>query len=277
MRRECAEPKPAAPPAMHTTVELVGPEIAAHYLRRVHENQRVIRKSKVDEYANAMKRGDWVLTPEGLAFDTDGVLIQGCHRLHAIIASGETLPFNVTRNASKKAFSVLDQGLKRAASDALGIPKKYLEIASVFMRALWIKSPSVQQTERVYRRIEPAVLDLLPLMTSTTARGFTAAIRAGVVLQRLNGAESEWLADQYNKMIGARFGDFTPMQISLYKRLSGSTSHFKGGTHRQLLELTLAFKAFDESRQNISKLYATEQDHDNVVELIKRHANIERA
>jgi hypothetical protein len=77
-------------------VETITPEIAREYLRRNTHN-RQIRKSTVESYAKSMRRGNWLLTHQGIGFDEKGNLIDGQHRLEAVVASGCSIEVLVTR------------------------------------------------------------------------------------------------------------------------------------------------------------------------------------
>lgn len=102
------------------TVEIihVGPAKAAEYLKHNTKN-RPQRKLGITRYADIMRLGGWVLTPDAIAFDTNGVLINGQHRLEAIIQSGTTQPLIVANGLSSDAFLHADNGFKRGLSDHL--------------------------------------------------------------------------------------------------------------------------------------------------------------
>lgn len=115
----------------------VSPELAARWLKKNTSN-RPIRPSVVEAYALAMKRGEWVLTPEPIMFSkpyTDPVtmdqhgetLMEGQHRLMAVIKSGVTVEFMVWWNCEPEEFHVIGQSCPRTASDILGFVRKDLK------------------------------------------------------------------------------------------------------------------------------------------------------
>jgi len=78
----------------------------------------------VREYADAMVRGEWELTHQGIAFNQDGDLVDGGHRLRAVIladaeAPGITIPFMVTTGLPNAAMAAMDIGKRRVPSDFL--------------------------------------------------------------------------------------------------------------------------------------------------------------
>jgi hypothetical protein len=104
--------------------------------------QRPVRKGAVRKYAQDMISGNWLITHEGIAWDTAGNLIDGQNRLHAVILAGKPVRFTITKNvpetaekSSLRAMDVVGQGVPRNVWQALQISHGYtgnaLEFASV--------------------------------------------------------------------------------------------------------------------------------------------------
>ncbi|WP_406363867.1 hypothetical protein [Streptomyces sp. NBC_01579] len=98
----------------------VSPELAAQWLK-LNTNNRPLSKNTVQQLAAQIQRGEWQLTHQGIAFDEDDVLIDGQHRLAAIVKAGTTVPMTVTQGVPRTAFTVMDTGRKRTGRDALAL------------------------------------------------------------------------------------------------------------------------------------------------------------
>lgn len=98
-------------------VVLVTPDMAAEWLDRNPKNRRVV-PARVSFYASQMLSGSWKLTHQGIAFDEDGNLVDGQHRLHAVVASGVSTKFWVFNGVSREAMIAIDVGKGRTADDA---------------------------------------------------------------------------------------------------------------------------------------------------------------
>ncbi|MFI2643966.1 hypothetical protein [Streptomyces sp. NPDC018610] len=98
----------------------VSPELAAQWLAR-NTNNRPLSKNTVQQLAGQLQRGEWQLTHQGIAFDEDDVLIDGQHRLAAIVKSGIAVPLTVAHGVPRTAFTVMDTGRKRTGRDALAL------------------------------------------------------------------------------------------------------------------------------------------------------------
>lgn len=101
--------------AMETKVVTVTPELAREWLEKNMERNRPVMKGTVHGYARLMKAGGWNLTHQGIAFDEDGKLMDGQHRLHAVVEANVPVQMNVTynvRHTPGEAFTI-DMGRKR--------------------------------------------------------------------------------------------------------------------------------------------------------------------
>lgn len=97
----------------------VTPELAKKWLQR-NINNRTLSQWTVSHYAAEMSAKTWRHpTGEALIFDTNNVIQQGQHRLHAVVESGETITFWVMFNADPDDFQVIDSGRKRTVADVL--------------------------------------------------------------------------------------------------------------------------------------------------------------
>jgi hypothetical protein len=100
-------------------VERITPSIAKNLLETNVDNRK-LRDGRVLAYADAMRRGQWQVTNDAIVVSETGILLNGQHRLTAVVASG--LPYVdmlVSRGNANTAFTVIDTGLGRKTSDAL--------------------------------------------------------------------------------------------------------------------------------------------------------------
>lgn len=105
---------------MKTTTEIITPELAAKWLHpSINRDNRDVRDSHVAYLAQQIMDGKWQVTHQGIAFAASGRLIDGQHRLNAVVRAGILTPMQVTRGLPEEAFQVTDCGLKRAAADRI--------------------------------------------------------------------------------------------------------------------------------------------------------------
>ena len=141
---------------MQTTVKNVTPKMALEILNKhlVPEHQRKLSEAVVESYACIMRAGQWLLTHQGIAIDETGELIDGQHRLRAIVASGVTVPLMVTtgipHNGNETGvltIDAIDRGTERGVGAQLqlrhGISNGNLT-AGAFRGVLWLAANSVK-------------------------------------------------------------------------------------------------------------------------------------
>ena len=101
-----------------TDIVSVTPAMAMKFLQDNTQN-RPISRTFVKRFAKAMREGKWQINGESIVFADDGTLLDGQHRLQAILDSGKTISMTVTRGVSKDSFKTIDIGRKRTGADAL--------------------------------------------------------------------------------------------------------------------------------------------------------------
>lgn len=107
---------------MKTSFEKITPKIAAEYLSTNSKSNRKIRQGYVDFLATEMVSGRWISeSAESIKFNRQGVLIDGQHRLSALIKANKTLYFLVARNLHEQTFKVIDTGISRSGADVFMI------------------------------------------------------------------------------------------------------------------------------------------------------------
>lgn len=101
----------------------VTPETASNWLALNTKNRR-LRRADLDRYKRDMLAGNWHLAGDPIRFGSNGALLDGQHRLTAIVQTGVTIPLLVVRGVRPEAQKVMDTGRRRTASDALDIADK---------------------------------------------------------------------------------------------------------------------------------------------------------
>ena len=92
-------------PQLNQTIQLINvtPQVAAGWLEYNTANARQVSKATVEVYAKDMANGNWSPCNDVICFK-DGVLINGQHRLHAVILSGVACQFFVSFDWQGEVF-----------------------------------------------------------------------------------------------------------------------------------------------------------------------------
>lgn len=105
---------------LHYSTEFITPQAAQEMLAHNTMN-RPANKTQVEFYADTMKRGEWELNGETIKFAKDGTLLDGQHRLMAVVKANIPAPFVVVRGLDKEVFKTMDVGKKRTDGDILNV------------------------------------------------------------------------------------------------------------------------------------------------------------
>lgn len=103
-----------------TRTVLVTPSLAETLLTRNNKN-RPVNNANVNKLAYAMTNGEWLFNGSLLTFDMHGNLLDGQHRLMAVIKSGKSVPFKISTGFKSEVFSTIDINKVRSSSDILAI------------------------------------------------------------------------------------------------------------------------------------------------------------
>ena len=111
---------------LNVTVEVISPSSAEQYLKRNFETNRKLSPTNLAKHVASMQNGAWLISTDCIGFDVKGRLINGQHRLTALIQSETSQPFIVVRNLPVQSAQVLDLGKKRMMDERLCIAGKSL-------------------------------------------------------------------------------------------------------------------------------------------------------
>lgn len=116
----------------------ITPQLATRYLKR-NLNNRNLREADVDRYARDMTAGRWQETGDTIKISPTGTLLDGQHRLEAIIRASLTVPMLVVSGIPQVAKTSIDTGITRNAQDiARWAGVKHADVVPTAIRALGI-------------------------------------------------------------------------------------------------------------------------------------------
>ncbi|WP_419898832.1 hypothetical protein [Roseomonas sp. USHLN139] len=112
-RPEAGEPgAEEEPPQAEARVEAIDASLAMRYLRMNVAGRRPV-KSHVDALARDIRRGRWMTNGQPICFSRSGLLINGQHRLLAVIAAQGQIIAPVVRGLPEEAYATYDAQPRR--------------------------------------------------------------------------------------------------------------------------------------------------------------------
>ncbi|MFI6519524.1 hypothetical protein ACIBF1_28480 [Spirillospora sp. NPDC050679] len=250
---------------MQTEIMEVTPELAAEWLIK-NERNRPLSKASVHSLAQAIKRDEWQVTHQGIAFDQDGRLIDGQHRLAAIVKAQIPVQVLVTWGVNSTAFTVMDTGRKRTGKDALSL----LNEANASHLAAALRGLHLYQTQRDinWSGASSQVSNDQLLSILEAHPGMREAVQRGIIIKRsakisVTAASVGWYvtsnerpdvdqASWCEKLIsGADLSVGDPRLVlrnTMLNLASGKTFRRRDNSHEHLLYYIKAWNAWVEGR-----------------------------
>jgi hypothetical protein len=253
----------------------VDPGLAAHWLQNNFVN-RPISQDTVNAYARDMVNGVWIPTHQGIAFNDRDHLIDGQHRLSAIVKSGVTVGVMVTFGLSSKiegsemtTMDAVDRGRTRSVADQLKIQhglKDGTAIAGICASlgglcfSARTKRLSVGQTLDIYRLFETSitwVIDNRPTENGLKSVGVLAAFAFAMAgFARNRGSDDpEDIAKLFRSLVtGDGLYQSMPLDHLRNFLLSDDAKLLSRGTNRGVAELVLQALFLQISDEPVDKL-----------------------
>lgn len=229
-------------------IKCVTPEMAKAWLVS-NTNNRTVRNIVVERYAKSMKEGNWIPTHQGIAFDVNGRLVDGQHRLMAVEKSGVSVDMMVTFNLDPKAFGGMDQGVARNASDLLGGNARIAEVSNLAARVLVSNTkPPFDVLDRVHKLVSPITQELIT-GTSTSKFFSSAPMKLAAITMILLGEDKAYVQDLYGRLCRGDVDNLPPVAQALVKlrlRSKIGTDKFEG--------IAIGLIVFAKRNQNMRQL-----------------------
>lgn len=121
-----------------TTIEWITPVMAQEYLTYNVKN-RNISATAIANFVAGIRLGEWdEPNGESIIFGDDDSLLDGQHRLLAIIQAGKTIPLIVVRGVSAEKRHTIDTGMKRTFGHTLAMAgEKHVNTLAAALRWLY--------------------------------------------------------------------------------------------------------------------------------------------
>jgi hypothetical protein len=136
---------------MEIKKKLVSPEMAKNWLESFNLDNRNVNQQRVASYVNDIVNGNWREdTGECIKFSKTNRLLDGQHRLLAIVKSGISLNLHIATGLEDSIFNVLDTGKPRGGLDAMKIAgvSAYAQVSSIIQKYNMLAKGSYKNDKR---------------------------------------------------------------------------------------------------------------------------------
>jgi hypothetical protein len=225
----------------------ITPTQAAEWLAMNIESNRPINRKRVSFYADQIKRDLWKVSHQGIAFDKNERLLDGQHRLTAIVEADVPVQMAVIYGAETTTFDILDAGMGRSLKDRTGIHKEDVSVCSLFHKISFGEAGAaipVNDIEYIYGMCQEQ-FEIFANYRSTIRKGISVAPVQGAVILHMAEGHGTYAAEQYRALVSLDFDTMEPVVRAFYKqtvngKITGSSSDRTNAMAR-------AYRAFDAS------------------------------
>ena len=129
----------------------ISPELAQQILDVCNRGNRPKRQGPTKKYAQKMLKGRWRLSPDCIAIDVDGKLVNGQHRLQAVVLCGKPQDFLFMLDVPRYMGRICDQGATRNGRDLLHFAGHYVNanMESIMISALMRKYSGTMDKDNI--------------------------------------------------------------------------------------------------------------------------------
>ena len=262
------------PVLQRSEIMTVTPDVAQEWLLNNTSN-RPLRKSHVAALALSITRGEWIISHQGIAFSTRGILLDGQHRLKAIIQAGIPVQMMVTTGVDENAYKVLDCGVKRTLSDLARLDKKTAEVCRLIgfilklqkTHTIGVSVSSEFALTIAGAGIADAHQHLMSVCNTAVKYLSSAAIRTAAVISVLNGGSEDFVYGAYRNLCLYNTDDLPNSGKCLIKMFG--TGRLSARDH-SLKTLAYGLAVFDERATNRSRITITDEIIGNGCTLVRK-------
>lgn len=124
---------------MYTKHTTVTPEEARVWLDTKNSRNRPVSENAVAKYTQQIKEGRWLNNGQAIIFGKSGQLLNGQHRLMAVVRANKPIEVTITYGVDDDAFDTIDDCNTRSLADVLHIKGESSSgLLSAGLRFLWI-------------------------------------------------------------------------------------------------------------------------------------------
>ena len=228
----------------------ITPELAQEMLITSVGNRK-LRSMHLKDLTNAILRGEWRITNQGIGFDVNGNLRDGHHRLNAIVKANTPVQMVVTFGMPVNAYEVIDCGATRSYSDRMDLSKSVAEpMRLAGFITFGCSRPTVDQLKIIGDTgLLEILTELVDFCGARTAIIASASFKLAASLIILNGGDKQYVFNQYRALCLANYEDQSQISLALEKKIKkGEINLLK--TSNQSKIMAIGFRVLDINNAN---------------------------
>lgn len=238
----------------------VTPSLAAEWLQR-NKSNRPVRVSHVNSLASMMREGKFQTTHQGVAFNTEDAVVDGQHRLMAVVKSGCTVKMPVAYGVDAEHYGhlMIDVGLGRTTSDIYAVDR-FVAQPCTFIAYM-------HRSDRHKAILEPYLEAFGPIITAISRgarhmrRGVTSSpFVAAAAIRVAMGEDPVMVNDVFSGMVRLDYENLPPVANAFLRQLANGRVDMANKWD----QFTRGMRVFDASCRDNTKIQV--KDHTAIIQ-----------
>lgn len=259
---------------MKNSVVFVTPEKATELLS-LNSSNRPVRKTWVNQLSNIISRGEWKITHQGIALSKKGILLDGQHRLMAIIDSGIPCYLNIASDVDDDVYLAMDLGAKRNMNDIFNIGGFQAEVLRFAAKLIFTGAPTPQQVCKFigtkYHESTNELQEYCPTSVkvySSAPMRFAAAYHHSRIT---SPSVKEIVFQQYRALC---LHDFDAMDATSKAFVKAIMSSGKGAVVDQTTRFAHGLKAFNPRARNLDRFRMQDSEFSSLLNAARKEIRL---
>jgi hypothetical protein len=246
----------------------ITPGLAAAFLtlntktEQKNRGNGIASKKRIADYVEHIKTGHFLTTHQGIAFSDSGVLLDGQHRLHAIVQSGITVKMLVTTGQPEQTFSVIDVGMKRNTTTLTGLNPRVGEACRYLVFAATGSRQGHCPAHKILAVADAGIADIVNELTAKPAHKkkpavTTASMISIAALLIYDGRDKEYIKHLYRSLVLTDWDEMPEIAKAFIKR---QLEKGKARSRHAITELAIGYRLYNPINRDNKRFMVTESD-----------------
>lgn len=230
----------------------IPPELAKSIMEHNNISNRNISLRNVEHLAAQIVNESWYENPQPVVFSVCGRLLNGQHRLQAIVVAGIPAKMAIVLDADPATYEVMDTGNKRSLADVAGIHRETAACMRLLIEVAESKRIAVAEAKQYAMCIERAEYEggILRVQNSRVP----SAVRAAYVASWLVNVQNREYCQASLRFLFCNEGVAPPIHLTFFRSLDRERKAYNRGTKGRRDFFNAALNLFDPACSEFRRL-----------------------
>jgi hypothetical protein len=230
----------------------ISPDLAKSIMVHNNIDNRNISLKNVAHLAAQIRNGSWYENPQPVVFSVCGRLLNGQHRLQAIVQADMPAKMAIVLDADPATYEVMDTGNKRSLADVSGIHRETAACIRLLVEIGESKRTSVAEAKQYARQIQYAERDggILCIQNSRVS----CPVRAAYVASWLTNHHNREYCQNSLRFLLSNEGTAPPIHLTFFRSLDRERKAYNRGNKGRRDFFNAALNLFDPACSQFRRL-----------------------